>query len=294
MKNINLPENYKEIFLWTGTAPGSQNIKINEKIVERSLNPKMRDRAVSGISNPSITPMLPEKSNGIAILICPGGAYEREVIDKEGFDIAEWLNTIGVSAFILKYRLPDEGHENGIEVPLQDAQRAMRIIRKNAAIWNINPEKIGIMGFSAGGHVASSLGTKFKKNVYKETDEYDKISCKPDFLSLIYPVISMHVEVTHTVSKSKLLKNKLTDEIINNYSSDLNVTKDTPETFLLHAHNDNLSSENSIKFYLALKNAGVNAELHIFREGGHGFGIKHAKGAVTLWTKLFEEWLKHF
>jgi len=104
----------------------------------------------------------------------------------------------------------------------------------------------------------------------------------------------MHVEVTHTVSKSKLLKNKLIDEIINNYSSDLNVTKDTPETFLLHAHNDNLSSENSIKFYLALKNAGVNAELHIFREGGHGFGIKHAKGAVTLWTKLFEEWLKHF
>ncbi len=283
----------QEIFLWPEKAPGSENISIEETIINRSNDSTTFDRIIKNIANPSMMVLFPnEPSAGKAVLICPGGGYEYVSYDKEGVDIACWFNSLGYIAFILKYRLPAEGHKNGRNVPLQDAQRAIRIIRAHAEEWNIDKNNIGVIGFSAGGHLASTLGTCYDKCVYTPCDYVDSTSARPDFMILLYPVISMDSAITHTGSRDKLLGTSNNESTLKNYSTDLLVTASTPPAFIVHAKDDDcVVMENSQRFYRAMLKAGIPAEIHIFEQGGHGFGIRDAKGPVSQWTSLCERWL---
>lgn len=281
-----------EVFLWPDVGPGSEGLNITEAVTERSKNPSVLDRAISGVTKPSIIPMFPESPNGTAVVICPGGAYQRVVVDKEGYDIGTWLNEQGITAFILKYRLPGQGHKEQVNVPLQDAQRAIRLIRSKAEEWNIDGNKIGVIGFSAGGHLASTIATKYDYKAYEALDEIDTLSAKPNFAMFIYPVISLSNELAHAGSRKELLGANPSEELIKLFSNELQVNRNTPPTFFAHAHNDGVSTLNSIRYYTALKENNVSAELHIFRDGGHGFGIRGASGTVANWPMLAKEWLK--
>ena len=283
-----------EIMLWPGAAPGSDSLQLTEKITERSSDPSLHDRAINGITKPSIIPFFPSKgkANGTAVLIFPGGAYDHLTFDKEGYDVAQWLNSIGVTAFVLKYRLPAEGHQQGYNVPLEDAQRAMRIIRQNADKWGIDVNKVGVAGFSAGGHLATTVGTKYTDQVYSPVDSADQLSAKPNFMILGYPVISMENGITNVPSRQKLIGQNPSQEMIDQFSNELHVDANTPPTFIVQANNDGSApTQATTLFYNALKLAHVDTEMHIFRTGGHGFGIRSAKGSLALWTVLADEWL---
>lgn len=283
----------QEIRLWKDAAPGSEKLKLSETITERSKDPAIKDRAFTNIQNPTITAFVPAKPNGTALLIMPGGAYARVTFDKEGVDTARAMNSKGITAFVLKYRLPGEGHANRQNVPLQDAQRAMRLIRANAAEWQIDATKVGAIGMSAGGNLAANLGTQYDKVTYKAHDAADKLSARPDFLGLLYPVISMTDSLTHPQSRELLLgSSKPSAALIAEFSAEQHVTKNTPPTFLACANDDNsVSPDNSVAFYRALRGAGVVAEIHVFRASGHGFGIRGAVGSAAEWPNLFTAWM---
>jgi len=282
-----------EIFLWEKSAPGSEKLALNKKIEERTNNPDQRDRAVTSILKPSIIPMFPENPNGTAVVICPGGGYQKVVIDKEGFEAGRWLNSLGITAFILIYRLPGEGHENRHLVPLQDAQRAVRIVKSNAAKWKLDPHKIGIMGFSAGGHLAAAIATNPSLNSYKPADDIDKIDAKVSFQVLIYPVITMNKSFGHEGSVKNLLGENASENLVNDFSNEILVNNDTSQAFIVHATDDgSVPSENSILFYMALKKHKISSELHIFKNAGHGFGLRKVDMPVGVWPELCEEWLK--
>jgi acetyl esterase/lipase len=236
---------------------------------------------------------VPKADNkGTAVLICPGGGYERLSHIYNGFQIAKWYNTIGVNAFVLIYRLP---HQTDLIqrqlAPLQDAQRAMRIIRANAGLWNIRNDKIGVMGTSAGGHVASTLGTHFEK-VSAIGDALDSINFIPDFMVLLSPVITMG-KYAHPGSKKYFIGPDSTKEMIDFYSNELQVKANTPPTFMVHAFNDStVNIRNSLLFYNALVEHKVNASLHTFPQGGHGIKLDDNPGSTELWLNLLESWLK--
>lgn len=280
-----------EMRLWPWAAPGSEGLALTETVVERSTDPAVPDRSVTGVTEPAIIPQFACEPNGTAVLVIPGGGYERLVIDKEGLDIARWLNQLGITAFVLKHRLPGEGHRDARYVPLQDAQRAMRLIRSRAAAWGINPDRLGVMGFSAGGHLAATLSTRYDCSTYAPVDEADTLSARPSFTMLVYPVISFAEGVLHKGSRSELLGEDWSEELSDFFSNELHVNENTPPAFIVHAHDDRVSPLNSVRYYTALKENNVPAELHIFMGGGHGFGIRYAKGAVARWTMLAEEWL---
>lgn len=250
-------------------------------------------QSTSLVSTPTLNIFLPKenKPNQTAVIIFPGGGYSHLAIDKEGTKIAQWLNTLGIAAFVVKYRLPSDLIMKNKNVgPLQDAQEAIRYVRENAAKYNIDNNKIGTIGFSAGGHLASTLATHYDDKVYK-TDS--KISARPDFSLLIYPVISMQNDITHKGSQNNLLGKNPSKELIDSFSNEKKVTPKTPPTFLIHATDDTVVlPENSINYYLALKKNGVPAELHIYEKGGHGFGLG-VKDTSKFWTKDCEEWLKN-
>ncbi|PXY42252.1 beta-galactosidase [Flavobacterium cheongpyeongense] len=277
----------KEIPLWDKVPDAIEPKEYTEKIITK--NGVAED--VRKVTLPTLTPYFaePEKSNGTAVIICPGGAYGMLAINKEGYKIAEWLNHLGINAFVLKYRLPsDEIMKNKTVAPLQDAQEAIRMLRRNAAKWKLNPNKIGIMGFSAGGHLAATLSTHYNDKVYTPIDT---ISAKPNFSVLIYPVISMQEGVTHQGSKDNLLGKNAPVEIVEKYSNEKQITASTPKTFLVHATDDKaVPVENSINYYLALKKEKVSAEMHLYEDGGHGFGLG-VKGTNAAWPKTFEKWL---
>jgi acetyl esterase/lipase len=283
-----------EFPLWSGAAPGSAELAFDEILEERSPDTSaFFDRAITRILKPRIAVFRPERPNGLAVLLAPGGGYQRVVWDKEGVDIAQWLVGLGVTVCVLVYRLPAEGHANGHDVPLQDAQRAMRVMRQHAAEWGIDPQRIGAMGFSAGGHVASSLSTGFDRDVYAPRDAADKLSARPDFAMLAYPVISMDASIAHAGSRQNLLGEQPDAAMLKAYSNDACVTAKTPEAFIFLPDDDAaVPAENSIRYYLALRRAKVKAELHVFRDGGHGFGIRMATGPVGAWTSLCENWLR--
>ncbi|CAD0008949.1 alpha/beta hydrolase fold domain-containing protein [Flavobacterium chungangense] len=230
-----------------------------------------------------------EKSNGTSVIICPGGAYGMLAIDKEGYKVAEWFNSLGINAFVLKYRLPsDLIMKNKTVAPLQDAQEAVRLVRRNAAKWKLDPNKIGFMGFSAGGHLASTLATHYDDKVYTPSDT---TSAKPNFSILIYPVISMQEGITHLGSKDNLLGKNAQGEIVDKYSNEKQIKASTPKTFLVHATDDKaVPVENSINYYLALKKEKVPAEMHLYENGGHGFGLG-VKGTNTFWPETCKKWL---
>jgi acetyl esterase/lipase len=233
-----------------------------------------------------------QENNGTAILICPGGGYERLSYLYNGFNLAKWYNTIGVNAFVLIYRLPHQADLQQRQIaPLQDAQRAMRLIRANAAKWNIKKDKVGVMGTSSGGHVASTLGTH-PEDVAAIKDSLDAISYRPDFMVLLSPVISMG-KYAHPGSKKNLLGPDSTKAMIDKYSNELQVSSFTPPTFIVHALNDStVKVQSTLLFYNALLAAKINASIHIFPQGGHRIRVDDNPGSTDLWMNLLELWLK--
>jgi len=250
-------------------------------------------QSTSFVSVPTLSIFIPKdvKPNQTAIIIFPGGGYSHLSMDKEGTKVANWLNSLGITAFVLKYRLPsDLIMKNKTIGPLQDAQEALRYVRENASKWNIDATKIGTLGFSAGGHLASTLATHFDEKTYETAS---KTSARPDFSILIYPVVSMENDITHKGSQINLLGERPSKTLIDSFSNDKKVTAQTPPTFMVHATDDTaVIPENSINYYLALKKNNVTSELHLYENGGHGFGLG-VKDTSKNWTKDCEEWLKN-
>jgi len=247
---------------------------------------------IGKVSRPTLTIFLPpeNKANGTAVVICPGGGYWVVTEDKEGTEIAKEFNNMGVTAFVLKYRIPNDAWMINREIgPLQDAQQAIKIVRDNALKWNINPRRIGIIGFSAGGHLASTAGTHFAKAYIANSS---KTSLRPDFMMLIYPVISFMPGIAHTGSMTQLIGKNPSKEKCEEYSNEMQVTPETPPTFLVHASDDgSVSPINSIAFYDSLISKKVPAELHIYQSGGHGFGIR-IKNGEEFWMDRCKNWLQ--
>lgn len=252
--------------------------------------------AVTNVQNPEIAVYLPAKkqATGQAVVICPGGGYWALAYDWEGIDVAKWLNSKGIAGIVLKYRLPtSSGQVVPHESPLMDAKQAMRLVRYHASEWNINPEKIGIMGFSAGGHLASTLGTHFDYGDQYAVDLVERISCRPDFMILVYPVITMTQPFMHKGSRNALIGENPETALAEDYSNELQVTDDTPPTFLIHASDDKgVPVDNSLVFYQALVENNVPAEMHIYPAGGHGFSLAINKGHLANWTDACIEWIK--
>jgi acetyl esterase/lipase len=250
----------------------------------------------SKVQSPEIAVFLPSKKNATrqAVIICPGGGYAYLAYDWEGTDVAKLLNSKGITAIVLKYRLPNSKSNITPNLsPLMDAKRAMRIVRANADKWGIQKNNIGIMGFSAGGHLASTLATHFDEGDANSKDSIEQQSSRPDFAVLVYPVITMNKAFTHMGSRTNLLGNNPDSSLVALYSNELQVTKQTPPGFLIHATDDKtVPVENSLRFYEAVKNNGVPVEMHIFPHGGHGFSLAIGKGELESWTDLLITWLR--
>ncbi|MCW3112377.1 MAG: alpha/beta hydrolase [Segetibacter sp.] len=246
---------------------------------------------VSKVTNPTLTVFLPKVPNPAAssVLICPGGGYGVVAVDHEGYDVAQALNEMGIAAFVLKYRLPNDACMTNKEVvPLMDAQQAMKIVRENASKWKIDAGKIGVMGFSAGGHLASTFGTHFNQSVISNPAN---VSLRPDFMILIYPVISFKDSITHRGSKGSLIGKNPSPQLVRNFSNEEQVTAQTPPTFLVHAQDDDVVPvANSIKFLEALTRNKVGAEMHVYPKGGHGFGM-HNRTTKEDWMRSLTNWL---
>ncbi len=231
-----------------------------------------------------------EKASGAAMVVCPGGGYGHLALDHEGKQIAAWLNENGVHAFILTYRIAPMYHH---PAPLLDAQRAIRLVRSRANEWNVQQDRIGIIGFSAGGHLASSAGTHVLPGQAEASEAADRFSSRPDFMVLVYPVITMHPPVTHMGSRRNLIGEKPDTALVALMSNEDQVNRDTPPCFIVHTTNDaGVPVENAILFYQALRRAHVTAELHIFRDGPHGFGLGRQYPALNIWPTLCLQWLE--
>ena len=245
------------------------------------------------VDRPIITPYLPPEgtANGTAVVIFPGGGYSHLSMEKEGSDVANWLAGTGVTAFVVRYRLGPTYHH---PVELGDAQRGIRIVRSRAAEWGIDPRRIGIIGFSAGGHLASTAGTHYDAGSSGSTDPIERAGSRPDFMLLLYPVITLRDSAfVHRGSRVSLLGTAPDDALVRLLSNELQVTRNTPPTFLVHSTDDRVVPvENSILFYEALKAKGVPAEMHVFEYGGHGFGLAPSDPALGAWTTLGEAWIR--
>jgi acetyl esterase/lipase len=282
-----------EVALWPGAAPGSEALDLKESITERSTDPRIHDRFVAGVARPRLLVFRPSRPNGTGVIITPGGGYVRTVLDKEGFETAQWLAARGVSAFVLVYRLPGEGHQQRADVPLRDAQRAVRLVRGRAREFGLDVNRIGFLGFSAGGHVAASVATRFDAKVYTPVDALDAGSARPDFSVLLYPVVSMDPSIAHGGSRKALLGDAPSAAALASYSLENAVTAATPPTLLILADDDTVVlPENGLRYYASLHRNGVPAELHIFARGKHGFGIRGAQGLpVGNWPEVAWAWL---
>jgi acetyl esterase/lipase len=275
--------------VWTGKIPGS--IENSSYIETTDSNDGWTKTRL--VTNPRLDyyPAKPGENTGTAVIVCPGGGYWGLAIAHEGKQTAEWFNSIGVSAFVLKYRLPDDAIMKDKSVgPLQDAQEAIRFVRRHAKEWDINPNKIGIMGFSAGGHLASTASTHFNEKVYEPSDT---TSARPDFSLLIYPVISMDSAITHAGSRLFLLGDKPSSEQVKRFSNELQVTAQTPPAFIVGSLDDNVVPiQNSINYALAMKKFNVPCELHIYERGGHGYGLGRSGDTESSWPEACKKWLK--
>jgi acetyl esterase/lipase len=231
---------------------------------------------LGNVSQPTITVYRPSKhkANGTAVVVCPGGGYSILAIDLEGTEVCQWFNSIGVTSILLKYRVPMRHGDDKHMLPLQDAQRALGLVRSHAREWNIDPKRIGILGFSAGGQLMAHLCNDYEKRAYEPVDEADQVNCRPDFAMGIYPGTIVPID-----PKKPVLP-------------ELTVTSNTPPTFLVQAEDDPVHVENSLFYYIALKNAHVPAELHLYAKGGHGYGLRPSKDLVSTWPKRAEEWLR--
>ncbi len=286
LATMNFAQAQQESPLYPNGVPNAKQVPNTQKSVT-DANGILR---ISEVTVPTLTvyPANPAKANGAAVIIFPGGGYTILAASHEGSDVAKVLNEMGVTAFVLKYRLPnDNAQVDKTIAPLQDAQQAIRSVRKDAIKYGINPNKIGIMGFSAGGHLAATTGTHFDKQVGEVTSE---ISVRPDFMILGYPVITFK-EFGHAGSKEKLVGKNPEQALIDEYSNELHVTKETPPTFLVHAGDDMaVPVKNSLVFYEALQKNGVLAELVIYPKGGHGFGLNN-KTTKEKWMDNVKNWM---
>ncbi|OJU09608.1 MAG: alpha/beta hydrolase [Clostridiales bacterium 43-6] len=279
----------KSIIIWPDKVPNSIYNKDYKVVVDSDANWTY----TRNIANPNMDmyPAPANISNGTAVVICPGGGYWGLAFKHEGAQVAKWFNSFGVTAFVLKYRLPDDAIMVDKKIgPLQDAQEAIRIVRRKAKEWNINPDKVGIMGFSAGGHLAATLSTHFDDKVYEQKDN---TSARPDFSILIYPVISMDESITHMGSRESLLGKNPSSETVKYFSNELQVNEKTPPAFLVCSFDDDaVPILNSINYFLALKKYNVNSELHIYEKGGHGYGLGKSGGTESAWPEACKYWLK--
>ena len=283
------------IRLWPGGTPGAGKVTAKEALLERSPEGPLRDRFAEHVTTPMLTLFAAKgASNGITLLIVPGGGYVRVVIDKEGFEAAEWFSARGFSCAVLRYRMPGDGWAAGPDAPVHDAMRAIRLLRNQPLRSGQTPARLGVMGFSAGGHLVARLITEAKLS-YERRDGADDLSARPDFAVLMYPVIATTGASAHSGSVKQLLAAGVREADLARYSPDRNVTADTPPTLLVHAGNDtSVPVENSLLMYAALQKAGVRSELHVFDQGGHGFGLRAAAGKdVAAWPTLVESWAQH-
>jgi acetyl esterase/lipase len=258
--------------LWTGAAPGALG--------------------TADTDIPALTVYLPRTvaANTPAVVICPGGSYRALASNHEGRQVASYLNSLGVAAFVLRYRLGPRYHH---PIELGDAQRAIRLVRSHAADWRLDPARIGIVGFSAGGHLAMTASTRFDAGNTAAVDAIDRLSSRPDFSVLGYPVISMTEDWTHKGSRTMLLGDTFDPELARSLSGERAVTRETPPTFLFQTTEDTVvPAENSVHYYLALRKAGVPAEMHVFEKGAHGVGLANDDVALSAWSQLLANWLR--
>ncbi len=263
---------FSTIRLWERGAPGTPTTKPQDE-------PELYVKLPTG------------PSTGAAVIIFPGGGYGALAMTYEGLDVGDWFGSFGVTAFVLKYRMRGTGHMH--PVPMMDGQRAIRTVRARAAEWKIDPTRVGVLGFSAGGHLASTLGTHFDKGDAKSPDPIERVSSRPDFLILCYPVISLTAPTTHRGSLQNLLGESPDPKLLHSLSNETQVTPQTPPTFIFQTSEDTgVPAENSVSFYLALHKAGVPVEMHIFQNGRHGVGLAKDLPGTKEWSELCQEWLK--
>ncbi len=259
----------------TAAAAGTAPAEVDTTTAKDNLiagKPLVR---LGNVSTPTVTLYKPDKANGAtpAVVVFPGGGYRILAIDLEGTEVCDWLNSAGITCVLLKYRVPDSGPFPKSSAALQDAQRAVGLVRQKAAEWGIDPKRVGVLGFSAGGHLAAALSTHFDKRLYDAVDAADQLSCRPDFTVVIYPGYL-------ALAEQNMAPNP-----------DIHPTDQTPPTIIVQAEDDPVHVENATTYFLALKNAQVPAELHIYAEGGHGYGLRRTDLPVTAWPLLVEKWL---
>jgi len=278
--------------LWPDAPPGGENVTITEAEVARENPFGLVDRAAHNVTHPTLARFAAREPTGAALLIIPGGGYSWVVIDKEGFEGARWFSRRGVTCYVLRHRLPHQGWAARADAPLQDAQRAMRLIRARAVQDGIDASPIAAMGFSAGGHVAGSLAARYDARVYASADAIDEFSARPDLSALVYPVITMRAPHAHAGSRRNLLGEAPSEEAIAAYSLETAPPARTPPSFLLHAADDPaVPVENTLGYFSALRRAGVAAEMHVFERGGHGFGLRGLEqNTARAWPELFLAW----
>jgi acetyl esterase/lipase len=281
---------HKTIPLWPGGAPGASTAKGPEQDTTTSKDRQVAGRSVvriGNVSQPTITLYFAPVANGqgqppgsssslktgATVVVFPGGSYRILAIDLEGTEVCDWLNSIGVNCVLVKYRVPDTGPYPKSGAALQDAQRAMGVVRARAAEWHIDPKRVGVLGFSAGGHLAAAVSTHYEQRLYPPVDAADQLSCHPDFAVIIYPGYLANADKNFE------------------FNPDIPVTASTPPTFLVQAEDDPVHVENAVEYFLALKKAGVPAELHAYAQGGHGYGLRPTSLPVTKWPQLASEWL---
>ena len=267
------------LLLWPNGAPGEQGDIGVEHDTTQAGDGRVAGKTVVRLGNvsvPTITLFRPDRAvdTGAAVIVCPGGGYSILAMDLEGTEVCQWLNSIGVNAVLLKYRVPARAGEERYAAPLQDAQRALGLVRSHATEWKLDPHRIGIMGFSAGGHLSAAASTRFALRTYEPVDAADQVSCRPDFTLLIYPAYLVHPDTGPALAP------------------ELTVTSNTPPTFLFQAEDDGVHVECSLYYYLALKQAKVPAEMHLFPAGGHGYGLRGTEAAPAAWPKLAADWLR--
>ena len=279
------------IRLWPERAPGGERVTVTPQVTERSSDPTFHDRFARHTTDPILTVLRPDRPNGASLLLIPGGGYRWAVVDKEGLDCARVFAAAGVTCFVLRYRLPGDGWAAGPDVPLQDAQRALRLVRAQAAAHGLDPARVAVLGASAGGHLAGML-TARADVTYAPVDEADTGSHRPDLSILLYPVATMADPHVHAGSRRELLGEAPTPEAIDRYSLERMNWTGCPPTFLLHAMDDaSVPVANSLQLLAALRAAGVPCEAHLFEEGGHGFGIRLIAGKpAAIWPQLALAW----
>lgn len=271
--------NPQSISLWPKGLPEAIPTGLREVFVERSTSPAIQDRKVSGITEPRLEAVWPTNPNGASIIIMPGGGYRYLAWDKEGPEIARWFAQQGVTAFSLAYRLPGDGWSKGPDTPLADAQRAVRLVRARSNEWGLDPRKIAVLGFSAGGHLAANLGAQFARTIYEARDQQDKLSARPDFVAAIYPAILID-RLAVRFPPDQGLFGKAIDQVQSDlHTPSLNVPKDAPPHILVHAEDDPIvGPEHSLALRQALVQRQIGVETHLFAKGGHGFGIRGTQG----------------